>query len=170
MAAVGIADCNRQVSKVTDILSEIVNENKKGNVNKDLIEKQKKYVFYAKHPVSISIAEYIDRIVKYTKVEESTVILALIYIDRLCDFNGFILTDRNIHRIILVSIIIAIKYNEDDIYTNSFYAKVGGVSKIELNSLEVEFTKMLRYSLFVNESTYIHYKSYYKQYKVEKCK
>jgi hypothetical protein len=58
----------------------------------------------------------------------------------------------------------AIKYNEDDYYSNTFYAKVGGVTMQELNSLEVEFTKLIKYNLFVDIEVYNKYKIYLMHY------
>ena len=39
----------------------------------------------------------------------------------------------------------SIKYNEDEIYSNTFYAKIGGISKEELDILEYEFLKLIKY-------------------------
>jgi hypothetical protein len=54
----------------------------------------------------------------------------------------------------------SIKYNEDDYYSNTFYAKVGGVSLQEINILEVEFMKMLKYKFFIDEDLFNKYKQY----------
>ena len=86
---------------------------------------------------SISIKQFFERIVKYTKLENSTLVLILIYIDRLCDIKKFRLNYYNIHKIIVAAMIIAIKYNEDDYFDSIFYSKVGGVSIKELDKLEV---------------------------------
>jgi hypothetical protein len=54
--------------------------------------------FIAKKPPSISIYAYFDRIVKYTHIEDSTIITSLVYIDRLCELNNIQLSKFNIHR------------------------------------------------------------------------
>jgi hypothetical protein len=41
-----------------------------------------------------------------------------------------------IFRLILASALVSIKYNEDQFFSNSFYAKVGGVTKKEIDKLE----------------------------------
>jgi len=102
--------------------------------------------------------EYLDRIAKYTKIEESTIILTLIYIDRICDFRNIHLSIYNIHRMIIGALMLAVKYNEDDFYTNEFYAKVGGISLQEVNLLECETLKMIKHSLFVDEDFFNKYK------------
>jgi hypothetical protein len=86
------------MTAVSHILMEIVNENKNQNNNKDLVEKQKKLSFFSKSPASVTVSGYIERILKYTHVEESTLIIALIFIDRICELNELVLNETNIHR------------------------------------------------------------------------
>ncbi len=112
-----------------------------------------------------------ERIKKYSKAEDSTLILTLIYIDRLCDVAQIHLSDYNIHRyfmfkyrIILSNILLAIKYNEDDYYSNDYYAKVGGISLQEINTLEYELVKLLDHNLWVEEDFYYKYENYLKHY------
>jgi hypothetical protein len=88
----------------------------------------------------------------------------LIYIDRLCDYSQLLLNDNNIHRVILSSVLLAIKYNEDDYYSNEYYAKVGGVSLQEINALEYEAVIALRHKLFIDEDFFNKYKVYLKHY------
>lgn len=63
-------------------------------------EKLSKYgqSFVCKKAPSISIEAYLERICKYTQIEESTLVLCLIYIDRFCDISKFSLSENNIHR------------------------------------------------------------------------
>lgn len=73
-------------------------------------------------------------------------------------------------RIVLSSVICAIKYNEDDYYSNSYYAKVGGIQTKEVNTLEFEFVQMLKYNLFIKEDLFEKYKIYLAHYKIKKQK
>ena len=93
-------------------------------------------------------------------MEDSTLIIALIYIDRICIKKGITLTQYNIHRLLFTSILISIKYNEDIIYDNLYYSKIGGVPKAELSKLENEFLKMIGFDLFVSEEVYKKYFTY----------
>ncbi len=54
----------------------------------------------------------------------------------------------------MASVIVAIKYNEDDYYSNVFYAKVGGLSLEEVNFLEYEFLKLIDFEVFVDCKVY----------------
>jgi hypothetical protein len=66
----------------------------------------------------------------------------------------------NIHRLFIASVLIAIKYNEDDYYDNNYYAKVGGISLSEMNKLEFEFVKCCGFQFFVELDLYLKYKNY----------
>ena len=108
---------------------------------------------------NISLYNYIYRIQKYSEMEDNTLILALIYIDRIC-CNNFIINYYNIHKIILISIVFAIKYNEDNYYTNSYYSKIGGIKINEFNALEKEFAQIIDFQFYVKKSLFDKYYKY----------
>lgn len=54
--------------------------------------------FLSKTIPSISIEDYLERIKKYAKLEQSTLVLILIYIDRVCNLNQISLNYYNIHK------------------------------------------------------------------------
>ena len=56
--------------------------------------------FVSKKIPPICINNYLERLVKYTKMENSTLVLILVYIDRLCDLNKIRLNYFNIHKYI----------------------------------------------------------------------
>ena len=106
---------------------------------------------------SISIKDFLFRLLKYSKISDSTLVYILIYIDRLCHKYKIKLNYYNIYKLILASMVVAIKLNEDEFYSSEFYAKLGGISKIELNNLEYEFTTMINFNLFVKEELFYKY-------------
>jgi len=146
------------ISSISQLIIEILEENKAKKV------KTAKNDFNSKSPPSISIDAYIDRIVKYTKIESSTLIIGLIYLDRVSDLSQLELTYNNIHRLFFVSILMSIKYNEDDIYSNEFYAKVAGIQMVELNKIERVFIGMMNFILFVDRQLYDAYKENLQKY------
>ena len=89
-----------------------------------------------------------------------TIILILIYIDRICNINKCKLSYYNIHKLILGSMIVAIKYNEDEHYSSKFYAKIGGVSLAEIINLEYSFLSLINFNLYVNEDLFNKYNDY----------
>jgi hypothetical protein len=162
---VEVSENKKVVSAVKSILKEIVDENRvNAHIKTDFLDKQKKLSFYSKNPASITVGGYLERILKYTHIEESTLVIALIYIDRICELNNIYLVDSNIHRVVFTGVILAIKYNEDDFYTNNYYSKVGGISTRELNLLEYEFVRLLKYNLFIQRQTYDKYITYLNHY------
>ena len=106
---------------------------------------------------TITINDYLQRLVKYTQVESSTLIAMLIYIDRLCELNNFIINSYNVYKILFSSLIIAIKYNEDEYYDNKFYAKVGGLTLKEMNNLEINYLSLIDFKLYISEEFFDNY-------------
>ena len=148
------------LNKINQILQFVIEENKNLKNYSEKLKLQKKMSFNSNFIPSISLKKYLDRIAKYTEAEESTLIIALIYIDRICEMANIILTPFNIHRIIFTSILLAIKYNEDIFFDFDFYAQVAGIPAKELKILEIEFSFLLKFKLFVNNSIFNDYKLY----------
>ena len=108
----------------------------------------------------IPIDNYIERIKKYSGVEDSTLVLTLIYCDKLCGMNNFLIQPHNIHRLFISCCLLAIKFNEDCFYTNEYYAKVGGIDLKEMNYLERSCIELLNFDLFVDQNLYKKYVNY----------
>ena len=140
--------------EICSILIEIISENEQNNI------KPTEDSFYRLKIPSMSLEDYINRIIKYSLIEPSTLILSIIYIDELCDNKNYILSFNNIHRIVLTSIVCSIKYNEDDYFKNNQYAKIGGISLKEMNKLEYEFSCLLDFSYFVETEKFEKYQKF----------
>ena len=85
------------LQSIFTILTEITTENMDNSKTK-LRDAQKNTSFYSKKIPSINVLSYLERIIKYSKMEETTIVVVLIYIDKLCESNNFLLTENNIHR------------------------------------------------------------------------
>ena len=145
------------IKKISDLLSDICDDNTKNlKIEKNLYIKP----FLMRNIPPISIKDYLERLCKHSKINTSTIILILIYIDRICNIQKFKLTYYNVHKLILASMIIAIKYNEDEYYSNKFYSKLGGVSVSEIVFLEYNFISLIHYKLFVNNELFKKYNDY----------
>ena len=148
------------IKSITTTLTMILEENKNLNKYKEILEKQKKMIFSSSSVPNISIYNYLIRIQKYSNIEKNTLIISLIYIDRLCEISHLTLTYYNIHRIIFASILIAIKYNEDCFYDNKYYSEVAGIKLKELNCMENAFVEMCKFKLFVSFEIFENYNLY----------
>ena len=157
-------EINNIVNAVSEILKQIIENNNEQPIKNDSIRK-KHPSLYSEVPPKISIYEYVSRIQKYCAIEKNIIILGLIYIDRICDINRLRLTNYNIHRILFISILIALKYNEDSIYSNKYYSEVAGVSLKELNSMENSFLELLDFKLFVSEEEFKKYNFYLENFR-----
>jgi hypothetical protein len=117
--------------------------------------------FHALRPPAISIKDYLLRIAKYAACSGECFVLALVYIDRIIQSNPtFVVNSLNIHRLLITSVMLAAKFFDDQYFNNAYYAKVGGVPRGEMNSLEVEFLFMTNFTLFVPTEQY---RQYYKE-------
>ncbi|KAL7419671.1 cyclin-like protein interacting with PHO85 [Cryptotrichosporon argae] len=110
--------------------------------------------FHARHIPSISIEAYLLRILKYCPTTNEVFLGLLVYFDRMSKLGtpagvgglsaavgprGFAIDSFNVHRLVIAGVTVASKFFSDVFYTNSRYAKVGGLPPQELNQLELQF-------------------------------
>ena len=148
------------INNISSLLNSVIEENKNLKNYREKISQQKKLIFYLEDIPLISIKDYLNRIQSITKVEDNTLILSLIYIDKICEKTSIILSEYNMHKILFTSILVAIKFNEDLYYKNKDYAKVAGVSTKELNKMEREFLRLIKFETYVNKQIFDKYKKY----------
>jgi len=82
-------------------------------------------------------------------------VLALVYLERIAQKGA--LDEATVHRSLLLSVVLAAKFWDDERCKNTFYAQVGGVPVEELNELEVRFLRLLEFQLWVGEEVYEDY-------------
>lgn len=121
----------------TDISSN--NENDANSPMESDKNKEKLTKFHGVCEPAISITDYILRISKYSGCSDQCFIIFLIYIDRLISKRKITVDKCNIHRIVLISILMAVKYFDDHYFDNVHYATLGGIPLLELNELEIEY-------------------------------
>ncbi|BEI82077.1 hypothetical protein CcaverHIS002_0212370 [Cutaneotrichosporon cavernicola] len=120
--------------------------------------------FHARHVPSISIEAYLLRILKYCPTTNEVFLGLLVYFDRMSKLGtpggvggvkaavgprGFAIDSYNIHRLIIAGVTVASKFFSDVFYTNSRYAKVGGLPPTELNQLELQFLLLNNFTLMI---------------------
>ena len=148
------------IKSVINNLKEIIKENIQNNQMPYVIKDK----FYYSHIPEISIDDYINRIFKSTKMNISSLILSIIYIDRFCEINRYVLCMNNIHRILLTACLLSIKFNEDINISPKYYAEVAGIPVYDLNNLEIYLCVKLKFSLFVSCDIYQNYYEYFCKY------
>ncbi|KAH6659542.1 cyclin-domain-containing protein [Truncatella angustata] len=102
--------------------------------------------FHGKNVPAITILSYLSRIHKYCPTTYEVFLSLLVYFDRMTERSTiptsatyFVVDSFNIHRLIIAGVTCASKFFSDVFYTNSRYAKVGGLPLAELNHLELQF-------------------------------
>ncbi|EOX96335.1 hypothetical protein QUC31_005516 [Theobroma cacao] len=134
------------------------NERIAKNCKWSLTKDYRSRVFDCHETPDMTIQSYLERIFRYTKAGPSVYVVAYVYIDRFCQANpGFRINARNVHRLLITTIMVASKYVEDMNYRNSYFARVGGLTTNELNNLELEFLFLMGFKLHVNVSVFESY-------------
>ena len=125
------------INFISSIFSSIIHNNK--------LMKKKQFrganePFYSKNIPVLNLNKFLIRIVKYTEIENNTLIVAYLYIMKLIKKENFVLGINNVYRLLLGATVLAKKALEDIKLDNSYYCAIGGISNGELN--------MIEYSLF----------------------
>lgn len=127
---------------------------------------QQKEAFDGEKIPEIGLNDYLYRLVRYMdgwfKVKPSsssvgirTLIMSVIYIQRVRTMvPDFCLNDYNVHRLFMVSMLIAAKFSEDKPVSNAYWAKVGGVKLAKLNHIESTFCTLTEFNLNVSDEDY----------------
>lgn len=115
--------------------------------------------FHSSAAADISVLDYLRRIVKYTKLEKSCLLITLHYIDQICTRRpSFVISSLTVHRFIITSVAVSSKALCDVFCTNAHYAQVGGAHVEELNLLEREFLAFIDWNLTCTRE---HLQTYY---------
>lgn len=116
--------------------------------------------FHSVRVPPICIKDYLRRIRKYFVCTDECFVLALIYIDRVAKIDAVMaVCALNVHRLLLLTVMLAAKFNDDVYYSNAYYAKVGGMALKEVNALEARLLRMLNWHLLVDPVEYQLYHS-----------
>ena len=153
------------LTKMAEILEKLVI---KGDARHDEIKEDQqqicdiKFTFYGGRKPSISIKDFIFRIHKYADCSDSCFIIALMYLDRLIlkaeEANIKVFANSySIHRLFLVSMVLAIKNVEDKCFNNDHFARMGGIPLKELNRLELAYLMIIQCDCHASYSLYQKY-------------
>lgn len=106
---------------------------------------------------SIPLVEYFARFHEFGDCSATCYLFCLIYIDRLLK-RPMQVTALHMHRLALTSWVVASKFLEDEIYTNTVYSRIGGLKEEDsLSQLELEFLCMIGFDLYVTEAECMNY-------------
>ncbi|TRM69708.1 cyclin-domain-containing protein [Schizophyllum amplum] len=137
------ADMEHLVNLIADMLERLMAHNDRVPLLPESLTR-----FHSRSSPAISVLDYLKRIVQYTNAEKSCMLITLHYIDQICACTPlFVLSSLTCHRFVIASVTVSSKFHCDTFSTNSRYARVGGISVTELNTLEREFLKAIDWKL-----------------------
>lgn len=104
--------------------------------------------FFSKSVPKISLEDYLNRIQQYCPLSTGVWLAAGSYILRLCVIDKSVpLTHRTMHRLVLASLVVAMKALEDHRWPQARFAGVGGLDQHALCRLELCVEFLLSFDL-----------------------
>jgi hypothetical protein len=159
-SSISIQPNDKLIENISSIIESLIEENKNLLDYQEKLNIQKQLIFNKDELPTISIKNYLFRIQLFSEAEDNTLIISLIFLDKICDTASIILTEYNVHRLLFISVLIAIKYNEDLVFELDCYSKIAGMTKKEINKLEHKFLELIKFEVFVHKQIFEKYKSY----------
>lgn len=107
--------------------------------------------FVSKREPPINMKDYLQRLHRYCPMSTAVYLAASVYITRMAVVERVVsVNSRNMHRLVLAGLRVAMKTLEDLSYPHNRVAKVGGVSERELSKLEISFCFLADFELRVD--------------------
>ena len=145
---------------------ETINNNSYSSTkNLNILKKYNKLssIFDLNEELSISIENYIIRLVDTTEAELNTIIYSLTLIDKLCNDNKIIITNKNMHQLVFISLLISLKLLEDKILKMNYYSCFSGISLYKIAVLESAFLELIDYNIIVEPAFFENYRLIFKK-------
>eukprot|EP00759_Apiculatamorpha_spiralis_P002622 PhF_6_TR11038/c0_g1_i1/m.17904 len=105
-----------------------------------------------------SIESYTAWLHQHSGASDEAMVCAAAYLSRLIKRPDIRLalahTPDAIFLYVLVCVVLGVKYHDDFVLTNMFYAKLGGVATKDLNTFELDVLRVLEYRLVVDNDEY----------------
>lgn len=108
-------------------------------------------VFYSTLKQPFGLGYYVGRLVKHMGCSRSVFIAALVYLTRVGGLWELLkVCEMNVHRLLIVGVVMGCKWLEDEVFCNEYYQRVGGVPSVgEFNKLEKVFLEKCGWKLTV---------------------
>lgn len=117
--------------------------------------------FCVGHAPKSSVHVYLMSIAKHFQCSRECFVLSLVFIGRISKTHPSLsISPLNVHKLLLASVVVAVKFLDDAYATNRDYARIGGVKTKELNSLEAHFLHLIGWKLHVFPWELDQYRSY----------
>lgn len=131
------------VALVSRMLTDLIQINDTLPFNADKLTR-----FHSRSAPGISVYDYLVRICRFCPVENAILLSVVYFIDLLSKrYPDFVVNSLTVHRFLITAVMAGSKGLCDSFCTNSHYARVGGIPRVELNLLEVEFLTRVEYRI-----------------------
>eukprot|EP00003_Mantamonas_plastica_P033393 TRINITY_DN954_c0_g1_i2.p1 TRINITY_DN954_c0_g1~~TRINITY_DN954_c0_g1_i2.p1 ORF type:complete len:343 (+),score=61.36 TRINITY_DN954_c0_g1_i2:68-1030(+) len=124
---------------------------KKTELTEEMIELGLLFDLEAQTCASLGVDSYLQRIRKYADISDTCYIVAMLYLGRLQSTGVLEIKQTNVHKLLLTSVMIAVKYCEDQRYSNKMFSAIGGITLKQVNKLEFAFLQLINFKLDVTD-------------------
>lgn len=142
------------------IASKVMGESKNSITRLNCYTEGKEDIWTTKNPI-IPIDEYVELIFYNIEIEISTMVISVILYERFLRYTRGNWCETASYHILLTSIIIGIKLNEDSIFDYENFAFLVQVPSSTLFQLESEFLKLINWDIYVDLNSFIEFCSLY---------
>ncbi|KAF2148653.1 cyclin-domain-containing protein [Myriangium duriaei CBS 260.36] len=142
---------------ISDMLMELIRLNDKIPLKDGKLTR-----FHSRHlyraPPGISCHDYLNRLIQHATLSPPILLSMVFYIDRLCAmYPAFTIGSLTVHRFLITAATVASKGLSDSFWTNSTYARIGGISTGELATLELDFLQRVSFRIVPQPETLVDY-------------
>lgn len=141
---------DNQKTVLQDGITKVLQHMITANGNTPLISSR----FHSHSAPAMSIGSYVERIVKYTRCSCEALVGSLMFLQYHVTFSGHCITIFNVHRMLITSVVLSAKSRDDEYYTNTYYAKIGGIPASELKTLEIEYINLLDWDCWLDRDAF----------------
>jgi hypothetical protein len=104
------------------------------------------------------VRDYLLRLIVHATLSPPILLSMVFYVDKLCTmYPSFTISSLTVHRFLITAATVAAKGLSDSFWTNTLYARVGGVSVRELALLELEFLRKLEWRIVPKPEVLVDY-------------
>ncbi|CAO2039906.1 unnamed protein product [Urochloa humidicola] len=157
----GAEDMPRVVSALASILERVAERNDAAAAELSAaVAPAAASAFRATTKPGISVRAYMARIARFAGCSPACYVVAYVYLDRLLRRGrrlALAVDSYSVHRLLITAVLAAVKFMDDICYNNAYFAKVGGISLVEMNYLEVDFLFGVGFDLNVTPETFADY-------------
>ncbi|XP_066328142.1 cyclin-P4-1-like [Miscanthus floridulus] len=153
----GTEDMPRVVAALASILERVADRNDPAAAAELSAVVAPASAFRATTKPGISVRAYMARIARFAGCSPACYVVAYVYLDRLLRRGrrlALAVDSYSVHRLLITAVLTAVKFMDDICYNNAYFAKVGGISLVEMNYLEVDFLFGVGFDLNVSPETF----------------